>query len=208
MIGYTKSQLTPALPQRRLFSSSMETLHNIIYRCCVPTHPGTLMLCTSVSPFKTIVAHISIESWSMSPNYPLWFNPYLIELYSLPDPQRWSSKGVKYLCHLYTAQGFKSFHQLRLGFNLPPSYIFFYYQLRHAIRAQFGSLVNPLQIPPLEKMLRWSDPTKLIPVYYSALMIDSNHRFNAVQVKWTSLDIAFTEADWTEFSETYQKAVI
>lgn len=38
--------------------------------------------------------------------------------------------------------------------------------------------------------------------------MDSNCRFNAAQVKWTSLDISFTEADWTEFCETYQKSVI
>lgn len=98
----------------------------------------------------------------------MWFNPNLPELYSLPDQQRWSTKGVKYLCHLFTAQGFKSFYQFRVDFSLPCTYIFYYYQLCHAVRTQFGSLDNPIQVP-LEKLLGHSDPTKLICAYYSAL---------------------------------------
>lgn len=60
----------------------LETLHNIIYRLCVPTHPGTMMHTSSLTLFKTIVTQVSTESWLMSPNKPLWFNRTLYELYS------------------------------------------------------------------------------------------------------------------------------
>lgn len=83
----------------------------------------------------------------------------------------------------------RAFQQLQQDCNLPSNYTFYYYQLRHAIRAQFGSLDNPVQVPPLEKMLGWPDPAKLISVYYSALVTDCNCRLIAAQVKWTSLDI-------------------
>lgn len=165
-------------------------------------YPGPSILCTSLSLFKLIMTKISIDSWLSSHNNPLWFNPNLLEFYSLPDPQRWSIKGVKYLCHFFTAQGFKSFYQLLVDFNLPGAYLFYYYQLRHAVRTQFGSLDNPIQVPPLKKLLRCSDPTIIISTHYSALVTDSNPRFRTAQGKWTSLDIPFREADWTEFSDT------
>lgn len=126
----------------------------------------------------------------------------------MPDTKRWYSKGIKYLCHLYDAQGFKTFQQLRPDFDLPRSYLFHYYQLRHAIRAQFGSLKNPTNLPPLERLLRQPDPNKLISTYYAALTTDVNPRFSKAQEKWTSMDISFTEEDWTEFRDTYKATVI
>ncbi|PIO38014.1 hypothetical protein AB205_0096360, partial [Aquarana catesbeiana] len=189
-------------------ATSMETLHNMIYRGKVPDRPGTSMLATSLSIFRYIVTKTSRHSWSTSPNNPLWFNPTLQELYSLPDTKRWYSKGVKYLCHLYNAQGFKTFHQMSLDFDLPRSYLFHYYQLRHAIRAQFGSLKDPTNLPPLERLLRQPDPNKLVSIYYAALTTDFNPRFSRAQEKWASMDISLTEEDWTEFSDTYKTMVI
>lgn len=188
-------------------AASMETRH-IIYRDKVPNRPGTSMLATSLSIFRYITTKISRHTWSASPNNPLWFNPTLQELYSLPDTKHWYFRGVKYLCHLYNKQGFKSFYQLRLDFDLPRSYLFYYYQLRHAIRAQFGSLNDPTDLPPLEKLLRQPDPNKLISAYYTALMTDFNPRFSIAQEKWASMDISLTEDDWTEFSDTYKNTVI
>ena len=70
-------------------ASSLETLHNIIYRGRVPDCPETSLLATSLSSFRYIVTKVSRHSWLKSPNNPLWFNPNLQELYSLPDPNRW-----------------------------------------------------------------------------------------------------------------------
>lgn len=85
---------------------------------------------------------------------------------------------------------------------------FFYYQLCHAVQAQFGSLDNPIAIPSLEKLLRHPDHTKLISTYYAALTTDCNPRFRTAQAKWSSMDISFTEDDWLEFSYTYKSSVI
>lgn len=139
--------------------------------------------------------HESLHALLTSPNNPLWFNLNLQELYSLPDPNHWYSKRVKYLCHLYDAQGFKSFHQLRTNFDLPHSYIFYYYQLRYAVHTQFGSLDDPTTITPLEKLLRHPDPTKLVSTYYGALITDFNSRFHNAQAKWTSMDISLKDDD-------------
>lgn len=162
-------------PLREL-SHPLETLHNILYRGRVPARPGTSMQSTSLSLFKIIDSKISKEPWSASPNNALWFNPNLKELCFIPDPQCWYFKGVKYLCLLYDMQGFKAFQRMRVNFDTR-SYMFFYYQLRHAIRAQFGSLENPVIIPQLEKILWHPDPTKLISTYYAAFMTDCNPRF-------------------------------
>lgn len=88
---------------------------------------------------------------------------------------------------------------LRTDFDLSSNYIFYYYQLRHAVCAQFGSLDSPIQVPHLEKMLRWPDPTKLISIYYSSL---------AAQIKLASLNIPLVDANWTESSDTYKNSVI
>lgn len=93
-------------------ASSLETLHNVINRGHVLARLGTSMLCTAPSLFKSVVTKISKDSWSTYTINPLWFSPNLQEQYSLPDPQQCYSKGNKYLCHLYTAQGFKSNYQL------------------------------------------------------------------------------------------------
>lgn len=95
-----------------------------------------------------------------------------------------------------------------IDFDLPRSYMFFYYQLRRAIRAQFSSLENPVHIPQLEKILRRPNPTKLISTYYAALMTDCNLRFRVAQTKWASMDITFSDDDWSEFSNTYKTSVI
>lgn len=117
-------------------------------------------------------------------------------------------QGDKYLCHIYIPRGFKSFSQMRLDFDLPRTYLFYYYQLRHAVRAQFGSLASPLETPNLEKLLRALDQTKLISTYYSALVTNSNPRFRATQQKWDSLDIPLTEEDWSELCDTIKTSVI
>lgn len=126
----------------------------------------------------------------------------------MPDPKRWTSRGIKYLCHIYTPQGFKSFSQMRLDFDLPRTYLFYYYQLRHAVRAQFGSLDSPLRTPNLEKLLRSPDQTKLISTYYSGFVADTNPRLKTAQKKWDSLDVPITEEDWSEFCDTFKTSVI
>lgn len=125
-------------------ASSLETLHNIIYRGCVPAQTGKTLLNTSLSLFKLAVAKVSTDSWLVSPPITLCglilafqnYTPYLTHKDCLP-------KGVKYLCHLFTEQGFKTFYQLRVDFDLPCTYPFYYYQLRHAVYAQFRPLDNP-----------------------------------------------------------------
>lgn len=59
-------------------------------------------------------------------------------------------------------QEFKTFPQLQEEFGLPSTYLFYYYQLCHAVKAQFGSLDISLMITPLEKLQRCPEPTNLI----------------------------------------------
>lgn len=141
------------------------------------------MLNTTLSLFRTVVTRITKNPWSRSPNNHLWYNPALGELRTLLDPQGWALHRIKYLCHLFHVQDFKSFSSLKEQLSLSPHYIFYYYQLRHVVQAQFSSLVNPVYITPLEKMLCRLDPTKLISHYYSALMTDSNRRFATAQTR-------------------------
>lgn len=52
---------------------------------------------------------------------PLWHNPGLPELFSLPDIHVWENHGVTRLAHVYDDNVFLSFEQFRMRCEMPPS---------------------------------------------------------------------------------------
>lgn len=120
--------------------SSLETHHNIIYRRHVPDCPGTSMLDASLSIFQSkphgrplpITTSGSILTYK---NYTLCLTH-----------NNGTLKGLN-IFHLYDVQGFKSFYKMHIDFELPHLYLFYYYQLRHAVCAHFSLLDTLSQYP-------------------------------------------------------------
>lgn len=73
---------------------------------------------------------------------PLWHNPQLRELLSIPGTSIWASKGILYLHQVITPLGVRSFQTLQGEFDLPSYMIFRYAQMHHALQAQFPQSTN------------------------------------------------------------------
>lgn len=74
---------------------------------------------------------------TFSPYTPLWGNPELAHLRSVPDPQIWARYGVKTLRDIMPQGHLLPFNELKNRFLLSLCMYFRFMQLRHAICAQF-----------------------------------------------------------------------
>lgn len=80
---------------------------------------------------------------------PLWGNPCLPTLLTLPDIEVWITHGVIYLSQIYSIS-VRSFKDLKLAFNM----FFHFFQLRHMLLVQFGdSIHNLTSLYPLDVFL-------------------------------------------------------
>lgn len=114
-------------------------------------------------PQVTSLMHTTIQVWQkaraiyksdsvISPHMPLWGNPLLSHLYGLPDPQLWAVRGIVTIKHIYQEGSFSSSETLKAKHNIPASMKFRYYQLKHAVQAQFPGPLT-LQIDAVERLL-------------------------------------------------------
>lgn len=150
----------PAVVLEAALVGSYEALANLVYRegkYSVP-HLTTLMTATIAIWKKFVVVYGdkgADTQWS--PYIPLWRNPRLPELTTVPDFEFWPQKGIKYLTQLYHEGCFRSFADLKQSLNLPRSAMYRYFQLRHACAAQFGGREITLECGPLE-LVAWQVP--------------------------------------------------
>lgn len=105
-----------------------------------------------------------------SPYIPLWRNPKLPELLSIPDFEFWPQKGIKYLTQLYHEGIFWSFGDLRLTLDLPHSAPYHYFQLWHACSIQFGRGEIQLECGPLESAARRVQLQKPVSSFYKTML--------------------------------------
>lgn len=71
------------------------------------------------------------------PYMPLWGNPQQRQLTQIAEPQLGAVRGVVALKHVITDRRISTFAVLRNTFALPVSMSFCYFQLGHALQAQF-----------------------------------------------------------------------
>lgn len=93
---------------------------------------------------------------------PLWNNPNLPELTSLPDCSLWVSKGIIYLTQVVAHGMVKLFQTLKDDFALPNHMLFCYLQIRHALNTLFGSPIPALEVPLPVDIIMGKDSKKLI----------------------------------------------
>lgn len=83
-------------------------------------------------------------------NTPLWYNNLLPKLLQIPDPTIWISKGI-YLSHVLHNGEIKPFDRSKAEFNLPNYILFHFFQVRHALHAQFaGTYPSLLSVDVLD----------------------------------------------------------
>ncbi|WP_141663693.1 hypothetical protein [Candidatus Ichthyocystis sparus] len=74
-----------------------------------------------------------------SPFSPIWKNPSIT--CCMDDTFKlWYDEGIQELCHLFDNGTFLSFAQLQQRYGFPPSHLFRFFQTRHALDIENGSL--------------------------------------------------------------------
>lgn len=116
------------------------------------------------------VVRRKLKSPSTHSHTPLWDNPGLKELFTIPDHNLWLTQGVWSLSDVYCGTTFKSFQQLKDQFNLPNSMHFHYLQLRHALQTQFRDIPPNLEQLDILNIIKGQDSLKLISVFYNSLL--------------------------------------
>lgn len=118
--------------------------------------------------WKAAMRRFSI-SGQMLPAQLLWGNPGLPHLRTMQDPQLWARYGVRTIRDIMPTCTLLSFSQLSQRFDLPDWMLFRYFQLRHAVGAQFP-LSPTVKADPIEEMLTPGDLDKLLSLLYDALL--------------------------------------
>lgn len=123
---------------------SYSGLSNLVYRVPGSTTQITTPMRTTVLVWRQ-VSRLLAEPQTFFPYTPLWGNPLMSHLGTVPDPQLWPRYGVRTLRDIMPEGRLLSFGELKGRFVLPPWMYFRFLQLRHGIRAQFP---GPITVEP------------------------------------------------------------
>lgn len=106
----------------------------------------------------------------VSPHTPLWGNPMLPHLNTIPDPSPWAKKRITTLKHVIVPGKLMRFQEMRSLYSVPRSFECRYWQLLHAIGAQFTQLVA-LESDSIERLLTSSVMGKPLSSLYLYLTV-------------------------------------
>lgn len=90
--------------------------------------------------------------------------PRLPHFYDLPDPMVWVSKSIKTVGDITRKGELLTFDQRKARHDLPNTYYFRYFQLRHASQVQFCDIGIETQPSALQNILSEEDLTKTLSV--------------------------------------------
>lgn len=123
-------------------------------------HRGTSALSSPTDSMRVTIrtwdrAKVLMKSQTdvWSPDTPLWFNPKLPHLGTIPDPIIWARVSIKQLKHIVGGKKLLTFNQLKDRHKLPNWYFFRYLQLSHAFKSHFGSDSLDIGSSPIESLL-------------------------------------------------------
>lgn len=116
---------------------------------------------------------------------------------TIPDPQLWAEYGIQTLGDIITADRLLSLTELRARFHLPEWMTFRYFQLHHAIRAQFPTITK-LDMDPIEgrPALEWL--SKPLSTLYIDLLSCNSPRMERLWEKWKADMPDLDREDWDD----------
>lgn len=137
---------------------------------------------------------------------PLWLNPQLKELSSLPGAARLAAKGIVFLHQVITPSGVRDFQSLCVEFQLPMHMLFNFRQMKHALQAQFVDGFPKPQLLSLVGVITGVDPAKLISTLYVVLRACSVAGIiDTVKLRWEEDIGPVDDSDWNEVLENVKK---
>lgn len=203
---FSQPRQNPAVTLEAAILGSYAALSNLVFRGC-KAHPGVTV------PMKTTfrvwqcsrAAHR--DPLEVSPHTPVWGNPLLPHLNTIPDPAAWAMRGIVTLKQVMPGGKILTFLELRQAFNLPRSFQFRYWQLRHALTAQFPGPIT-LNSDSIERLLTSELLLKPLSTIYMYLTVAYDTDTSHVLAKWRE-DIPNLDEDiWEECVSTFISSMI
>lgn len=111
----------------------------------------------------------------------------------------WYDKGIHEFCHLFDNGTFLSFAQLQQRYELPPSHLFRFFQIRHAVNIENGSLQEPTP-SEIDAILnnKKQDKQKVISKLYHVFIDCSVVNTDNLRQKWEQdLHMEIQKEDWS-----------
>lgn len=141
---------------------SYESLRLALFRGTKSDLPLTETMKVTIRAWELAVKLASPSYAGLSPSSPIWMNHKLPHFYNIPDPGVWAVKGVKTLKDITLFGDLLTFFQMQARHELPNSYLFRFFQIRHAFPEQ-GKETRVESLPStLESLLSAEDLKKVL----------------------------------------------
>lgn len=125
----------------------------------------------------------------------------------MPDPSQWAARGITTLKHIIANGKLMSFQDIKRQYSLPRSFEFRYWQLRHAMRAQFPDRLT-LEPDSVERLLTSGVMGKPLSTLYMYLTVAHDVKLTRAFDKWRVDIQAPGDDEWEDIVSTYIPTVI
>uniref|UniRef100_A0A803K2L7 Reverse transcriptase domain-containing protein n=1 Tax=Xenopus tropicalis TaxID=8364 RepID=A0A803K2L7_XENTR len=191
----------PNSPLQATIATSPESLASILY--CKPTdlqitHPIIL------TPYKTWLAALKLSHTKLpllSPGLPLWANSHLPHFKQIAPYRIWPNWGIQTLGDILPGGTLAPRDQFRHSQSQAILPWYSYFQLSHALRAQFGGSVPQLTTTNIELTLQNPSKKKLTTALYALLLSTVKSPFKTAHVMWKRDFPEIDDDDWDEATD-------
>lgn len=180
------------------YRGSFESLSFLLYRGTSAMSSPTDSMGVTIRAWDRAKVLMKSQSDVWSPDTPLWFNPKLLHLNTIPDPIIWARVGIKELTHKVGGKKLLTFNQLKDRHKLPNWYFFRYLQLSHTFKSQFGSDSLDIGTSPIESLLSEENLKKPLSEVYKGLFVETPKMHNKCRDTWSALIPDFGRDDWDD----------
>lgn len=165
-------------------------------------HPDmTISMRTTVGVWEQMSRNLTGTN-TISPYTPLWGNPKLKHLQTVPDPDLWAGHGVKIIQQIISGGRIIPYDTLKNDFQLPSRMFFRYLQLRHAVQAQYPAGVA-LQSNGVETFLISRNVDRILSSLYLRILSEEPTGGTKLYDKWKADLPALAADDWEEGIQQY-----
>lgn len=142
----------------------------------------------------------------LSPFSPIWKNPS-ISCCKDDTFKPWYDKGMREFSHLFENGTFLSFTQLQQKYGVPSSHLFRFFQIRHVVNTDQGTLQEPKQ-SKIDVILnnQWKNKEKVISKINNAIIESSMVNTDHLRQKWEQdLHMEIQQEDWSHICRKVHK---
>lgn len=177
------------------------TVNNLVFRG-PRSHPEmTIPMRTTVWVWEQMSASIS-DANTISPHTPLWGNPKLRHLQTIPDPALWDRYEIKTIQQIMPEGRLLTYNSLRTTFQLRLWMFFRYLQLHHALQSQFPEWID-IQSHVVERSLISNSPDRILSSLYLIISSRDTGRGTKLFHSWKEVIPTLTAEDWEERIQQY-----